>query len=233
MKTRILFSLLFGALLLSAPAASLRMFSDVDAAVQNARASNRLLLFVLLNPESDASAAVAKMLNDNSLELSPDEFVVVTCSAGEAAHDKLFQERFKQDVSAAPIVVISDPSGNLLSSLAGANDKPAYDKIVMDALIKAGMREAPREMVVSSDDDALDGVSKIFRLLKEDLSEKVVITEYRVWTLKNEEKVEAALLEARGDHGIFRKEDGSGDVKIFFNDLSEEDVAFLQKVLSS
>jgi len=214
----------------SLQAASLRMFSDINAAVENAKLSDRLILFVLLNPQTDSSATVAKMLNDNSLELQPDEFIVVTCSAGEPSHERLFQTNFKQDTSKAPIIVITDFKGTVLSSAVGENTEPEYDKIVMDALIKAGKREAPKSMVVTTGE--ITGTSKIFRLMKEDLGGQVVITEYRTWELVNGEKIEAALLQADGEFGIFRLESGD-DVKVKFTDLIPEDIAFLEKALSN
>lgn len=214
-----------------------RMFSEISPAIQYAKSNNQLILFALLDTRVDASQAVLRMLNDNTLSLEQKEFVVVTCDASNPTNTSLFTTRFQQDTRKAPVVVVANSTGEMLGAQAGQSAFNDYIKVIHASLIKAGFRESgEKPMLLAADkggDELVSGSSKIFRLTMEDVEMKnVLLSDYREWTLKNGEKFTAAVVKGEGSTGLFRMEDGK-ERNVSFNDFTAEDIEFLKTVLTA
>lgn len=212
-----------------------RMFSEVGSAVQYAKGNEQLILFALID-RADTSQAVVKMLNDNTLSLQQKEFVIVTCDSSRTSNMTLFKDRFQQDTSKAPVVVVTNSGGEMLGAKGGQSAFNDYIKVIHDSLIKAGLREdTEKAPLLAADvgDELVSGSSKIFALTMDDIKMKnVLLSDYREWTLKDGEKFTAAVLKGAGTHGVFRMKDGS-DREVAFGDFSPEDIEFLKTVLSA
>lgn len=223
-------------LLQAAPTPGPRMFSDVGSAIQYAKENNQLIIFALLDAKSETSQAVVKMLNDNSLSLEKKEFVIVNCDSSNSNDTALFTSRFKQDASKAPVVVITDPAGQLLASQAGQSKFNDYVGVIHTSLVKAGFREdeseAPLISAEMGGDELVSGGSKIFGVTLDDVKMKnVALTKMREWKRKTGESFTAELIKGEGSTGLFRMEDGS-EKNVSFNDLDAETIEFLKTVLT-
>ena len=121
----------------------------------------------------------------------------------------------------------------LVPGLNGVQVQDDYDRMIHAALVEAGLRAKDEPVISSTTGEVLEGSSKVFQIMKEDVEVgAVVITEYRDWELKNGEKFHGALLKADGANGVFRLESGD-DKNVNFNDLIPPDIAFLMDALSN
>ncbi|MEM7010663.1 MAG: hypothetical protein AAF585_04185 [Verrucomicrobiota bacterium] len=212
-----------------------RMFSEVGSAIQYAKGNEQLILFALID-RADHSQAVVKMLNDNTLSLQQKEFVIVTCDSSRSSNVTLFKDRFQQDTSKAPVVVVTNSGGEMLGAKGGQSAFNDYIKIIHESLVKAGMREdSSKAPLLAADlgNELVSGGSKIFQMTMDDIKMKnVLLSEFRDWTLKDGETFNAAVVKGEGEFGVFRMEDGS-DREVAFGDFSPEDIEFLKTVLLS
>ncbi|NNE92559.1 MAG: hypothetical protein HKN23_13010 [Verrucomicrobiales bacterium] len=209
-------------------------FSDPRQAIEAAKQDKKLIVFLLSDSFSREGKAVEEAVNDQ-LKNHGNEFVIVRCSAGSQAHRTMFSERFKKDVSRAPVAVVSNADGTEVTGCYGVKPR-IYRKMLTHARIKAGFVKDQqkiielREEILEGEDEELL-VKSIFGIKKGDLrGKKVTMTPSRVWTYKNGKKFTAALLEGRGELGIFVGENG-GTMEVKFNDLSEVDTEYLKTVL--
>lgn len=208
-----------------------RMFSDPAMAVQTARQQEKLMFFTLIDIAN--SRELVSLLNDNYLKLKKDEFLIVLCDSGNAAHRGMFAETFKQDVTQLPLVTIANPSGEVLASIGGTQPQEAYDITVHEALIKAEKRTEEDPIISSATGEILEGSSEIFRILKEEVMDGAVrLTPFRTWTRIDGETFEAALLKAEGAEGVFVLESDESEIRVNFNNLVPADHEVIGAALS-
>lgn len=235
MKTLSLTTLAALLLLPFASAQNPRVLQDPSAAISYARTNKQpLILFALLDGSDQGSRNFATLLNDNKLKMKGEEFVVVLCSSSESKNQALFAKNFEQKVDVLPAVVVTNLQGKpMVPGLNGVQVQDDYDRMIHASLVEAGLRSKDEPVISSTTGEVLEGSSKVFRIMKEDVAVgAVVITEYRDWALKNGEKFHGALLKADGANGVFLLD--SGDEKnVNFNDLTPDDIVFLQNALSN
>lgn len=209
-------------------------FTSVGEGIKFARENKRLIVFVLGRSFADETKAVQGLIGEE-LVLHRSEFAVVHCDQGKATDRQLFSDRFKQDVTKLPIAVVTDAQGNLINAASG-EDREIYAEMIQVARIRTGLEKDPEKIAEGGvDSDEMGYINKdgVFAMRKSDVgSQKIALTQVRIWRFKNEATLEAALLEAKDTIGIFRKVDGS-TVEVKFDTLSDNDIAFLQQALLS
>ncbi len=215
-------------------AANPRVLKAPFDAISYARTNEQPLILFALIDGTDGSRNFAQLFNDNLLKMDSKEFVVALCDASDSKNQALFAEKFAQDVKTLPAVLITNVQGKVVApSLNGIQLQDDYDRMIHAALVEVGLRDKAEPVISSTTGEVLEGSSKVFRLMKDEVeSGAVVITEYRDWTLKNGETFNGAVLKAEGANGTFMLDSGD-EKKVNFNDLTPEDIAFLQKALAN
>ncbi|MEM0968725.1 MAG: hypothetical protein AAGJ31_05195 [Verrucomicrobiota bacterium] len=213
-------------------AATPRVLKSPTDAIQYARTADRPLILFALIDASDGSRNFAKLFNDNALKLKGEEFAVALCDASRKENLTLFQTKFEQNPAMLPSVLITDAQGAMKApALAGVQAQDDYDRMIHAALVAAGLRKENEPIISSTTGEVIEGSSNVFRIMKDEVSAGAkVISEYRDWALKNGESFHGALLKAEGADGTFLTDSGD-ERSLNFNDLSEEDIAFLQTLL--
>ena len=210
-------------------------YSDPRMAIEAARKDGKkLIIFLLVDSFSKKGKAVEEAVLDQ-IKDRDGEFIIARCSAGSQVHRKMFTERFKKDVSRAPVAVVSNSKGEEVTGCYGV--KPTiYRKMLTMARIKAGFVKDKKEVlalkqaILEGEDEQLL-VDSIFGITLGDLKgNKVAMSGMRTWTMKNGSKFTAALLEGRGEIGIFTGETGE-QMEVKFADLTDEDIEFLGTIL--
>lgn len=208
-----------------------KSFTEIKPAIAAAKEGSQLLLFVMLKNLSEESEAVEKIL-DEDLDLSEKEFVIVRCKSSQSGHRAIFSGKFKLDPEKAPMAAVSNAEGSLIASASGTKAS-TYRTMIQLARAKGGLetditkiRKTIAKMF--EDDKVVEGEvgDKIADMGKE----PDFLIRKRTWTFKDGKTLKAGLVEANGPTGIFVGSDGKRVVKNF-NDLSAEDIAFLQKTL--
>lgn len=223
-------AVLLGANAFAAPP---RVFDDAREGIQFAKqdGGNRLILFLLLDGKSDESNKMASLLR-GELVLLGNEFVIVQGSTANAADRALFSGRFRQDITQAPLAVIADAGGNLVAAPEG-RDREHFQAMIESARLKAGFIK-PEDRKVAGEKAAERVGGEVIAMKKDDLDEeKLLMTKYRPWLLADGTSFRAALLEAKGDKGIFVLERDKKHVEVEFAKLSPSDLAFLSSVLGA
>ncbi|NOX99154.1 MAG: hypothetical protein GXP30_05395 [Verrucomicrobia bacterium] len=210
-----------------------KSFTKIKPAIAAAKEGNQLLLFVMLKNLSEESEAVEKIL-DEDLDLSEKEFVIVRCKNSQSAHRAIFSGKFKLDPEKAPMAAVSNAEGGLIASASGIKAS-TYRTMIQLARAKGGLetditkiRKTIAKMF--EDDKVVEGEvgDKIADMGKE----PDFLIRKRTWTFKDGKTLKAGLVSANGPTGVFVGSDGEEVVRNF-NDLSPEDIAFLQKTLKS
>lgn len=211
------------------------IFSDPRLAIEAARNENRLIIFFLADNFSKESKIMEKTVLEEVSGLEK-EFVIVRCTTESRADRSLFADRFGKDLARAPMAVVSDPQGKEITGCYGTSSD-LYRKMLIHSRIKGGFVKEKKEiealraeLVADADEEEL--VKGIFGIKASDLrGEKLLLTGQRTWTFRSGTTFEAALLEGRGETGIFVEADGR-EKEVRFVELSEEDIDFLKTILT-
>lgn len=217
------------------PQAAPAVFPEVRQGIEAAKEGGRLIVFLLLDGFSPEGKAIEGVVLDELADFG-EEFVIVRCDARSSADQALFKDRFGKDLSKAPVAVVSDANGREITGCYGAEPE-LYRRMLIHSRIKGGLVEDADEverlrdeLVADTEDDVL--VKGIFGIRASDLRrKKVLMTARRTWTYRSGETFEAALLEGKGETGVFVDERGR-EVEVRFIELSEPDLKFLGTILS-
>lgn len=215
------------------PAGPPRVFTDPAEGVAHGREGSRLILFLLLESFAPESEGILKGVTDE-LSTRGDEFAIVRCRPENAEHRRLFQDRFRQDPATLPVAVVASPDGTVVAGAHG-REPGAYRLLIRAARVQAGLEKDAKAVAairaeLAGDGDTAEG--GIFGIRREEvMTERVPLIDLREWTFQDGARLKAALIEAKGATGIFRKGDGT-EIERPFNDLSPADKAFLTERLS-
>ncbi|MEM9281147.1 MAG: hypothetical protein AAGA96_04925 [Verrucomicrobiota bacterium] len=210
-----------------------RVFIELGKGISYAKEGNRLVLFLLVESFADETDAIVEAINQELIQRG-NEFVIIRCQNESADHRTLFEDRFKQDPDKMPLGVVATSAGDVVIGTNGKSPD-AYRIMIQAARIQSGLEKDPDKIAslqaaIASDEDA---ASTVFGLKRSDVEvKKELLTDYRDWNFQNGTVVNAALLEAKGQTGIFVTTDGK-EQELNFNDLSPEDITFLQSILAS
>ncbi|MDB4617261.1 hypothetical protein OAE25_01185 [Verrucomicrobiales bacterium] len=220
----------------AANAAAPKVFSEVRQAIEDAKKGEKLIVFMLVDVRGfrEEGEALEELILDE-LKKRGDEFVVVRCNANNEAHVKMFTDRFKKDLTKAPIAVVSNAKGEEITGCYGV-DGSMYEKMLTLSRIKGGKVTDEKELVelrvgLLEGDSEAKLVESIFGVMLEDLKgKKVLLSEVRDWTYKKGGGFRAALLAGRGETGLFIDAKGE-EIEAKFAELSEPDIEFLKTIL--
>ncbi len=218
-------------------AAAPKVFSDPRQAIEDAKRGEKLIVFMMVDVKDFRQEGKAlEELILGELKDRGDEFVVVRCNENSEAHQMMFTDRFKKDLTKAPVVVVSNSKGEEVTGCYGVK-ADIYKKMLTLSRIKSGKVTDEDELVelrveLLEDDNETELVDSIFGIMLSDLKGKrVQMTNVREWTYKSGEKFRAALLAGRGEFGVFLNAEGK-ELEVKFVDLSEPDIEFLKTVLT-
>lgn len=235
-RFRILFPIL-AVLTLSGNALGVpRVFNDAREGIEFARKNDRLILFMLLNDFDDESDDLEKTIHAK-MSRRDSEYVVVRCRVVKIADRKLFTEKFRQNVKKAPMAVVTDTHGKPVA-VASGDDPNEYRRMFEASRIKAGVEKDPEKIMAIIEELGPEGEEYLFDgtfgIKKKDVAAKrLPLTDHRVWIFKNGATLRGALLEAKGETGVFIRQDNQKQVEVKFSDLSDPDTAFLGTILKS
>jgi len=139
-----LFLTLLATTLLSslATAAGPESLTDLNAALEKAKAENKIL-FVQYGREACGNCQMLKgYIKGRDLRLSESKYVYADVNCDDAATSKLFKEKFKVSGNTLPFVVVAAADGTQLASRAGYGDVREYEDLLKEAQ-KAAKKAAP------------------------------------------------------------------------------------------
>lgn len=194
--------------------------TDLDEALKQAKAENKLL-FVQFGRETCGNCqALKSMIQQRQIRLSDSDFVYADLNCDEAAAHRAFATRFKVEGRTLPFVVIADPDGKQLAARNGYGTAAEFRAFIKDAERaydkehkapaeprRKPVRPKPRSSGIAPDDNR----------------------EVRSWAAANGDQVTAALVEERAGIVILKKEDGT-KIQIRTTFLSKSDQEYLDRL---
>jgi thioredoxin-related protein len=136
-------TLLASVLTLSAFAGGPTPVTDLNAALEKAKAENKLL-FVQMGREACGNCqALREMIKKGDVRLSESKIVYADINCDDAATNKMFREKFKVEGSTLPIVAIAAPDGSQLAAHGGYGDAKTFEGLLRDAKVALKKQAKP------------------------------------------------------------------------------------------
>lgn len=190
------------------------VFDDFNKAVAHAKEEDKVVFVACLLQGDPASFKLGELLKSNEIFLSAEKVAVFEYRVPDEERLKTFKTHFKVEGAGNPVVIIADSWGKSLASRTGFLGQKQYVEFVKKTAGEDAIEIPP------------EGV---FGVKQGDLVGAVDLSGMRTWTTVRGQKFNAVLVEATGSKGVFRT-DKDRDVEVGFNELSKEDIAFLEKI---
>lgn len=107
--------------------------TDINAALEKAKAENKMVFMQYGREACGNCQALKKMISSKSLRLSESKFVYADVNCDDSATSQIFKSKFKVSGNTLPFVVVVAPDGTQLAARTGYGTEKEYEDIIRDA----------------------------------------------------------------------------------------------------
>ena len=125
------FALLFTSL--AAVAAGPEKITDINAALEKAKAENKLLFLQMGRDSCENCQALRTMVSKKEVQLPVAKFVYADVNCDDSATMRVFARKFKVIGNTLPFVVVAAPDGTQLGARSGYGTAAEFTKLIHDA----------------------------------------------------------------------------------------------------
>ncbi len=195
--------------------------NDLVTAFDKAKSDGRLIFIALLKDGDRNCQALKDYIDSGSVKLPGDRFMYVALNADDTAERKTFKKDYPMVGQTLPQVAIVDANGKALATRPGPGKAEDFQKLVRDAMTKAGIAPAA-EKPAAAKGKAADDKNKA--AAQKEPEKK---PEMRTFTSATGQ-TRAFIVEVMPEHVIFQNESGKL-VKFPIADLSKTDQEYIEK----
>lgn len=120
------------------PAARMLPVTSLPAALEQARAEDKILLVVYGRENCPNCRTLRAYIDKGELKLEPGRFVYALIDCDDPNNQRQFNERFRVEGNMLPMVVVADPAGRQFDGRSGYGKADDFRKLIVGAVGQMG-----------------------------------------------------------------------------------------------